>query len=234
MSIAEQIENMKPLEVLFNILSFYECPSTCNGFCCKILDIPVDKESRKIISKLNRKCKKIMNTLRVNDYKYTYNDEVVQGDRIIKEKPCPFLYEDRCTIYDDRPGSCKIYPFIIGQQEDVNHPDYPVMMRIASCEMGFNMLLDYSVFNLFVGKKLGEDMNVLLKEQINVMMYSYVLDKQVQGNLIEAEIPSMDLLRSFLYFLHTYENRTLQKEIFTLLLKMGLDKQLTDNLIDKL
>ena len=30
----------------------------------------------------------------------------------IGSKPCPFLKENRCTVYEDRPGDCSGYPYL--------------------------------------------------------------------------------------------------------------------------
>jgi uncharacterized protein len=30
----------------------------------------------------------------------------------MRTKPCPFLKENRCTVYEDRPGDCSGYPYL--------------------------------------------------------------------------------------------------------------------------
>ena len=31
---------------------------------------------------------------------------------IMRERPCPFLKDNRCSVYEDRPASCRNYPYL--------------------------------------------------------------------------------------------------------------------------
>ena len=42
---------------------------------------------------------------------YLQKDDKKQGD-IFKVRPCPFLHENRCTVYSSRPDDCRSYPHL--------------------------------------------------------------------------------------------------------------------------
>ena len=71
--------------------------------CCKTTSpIFTDKDIKRIAKRLKLSARKIIDTYLVID------DE---GDHVLPESPCPFLFEDnKCMIYDVRPKACAEYP----------------------------------------------------------------------------------------------------------------------------
>ena len=52
-------------------------------------------------------------------------------------QPCPFLLDNRCTIYDDRPEACRGYPYIGG---DIPSRMWGIIERAETCPVVFEML----------------------------------------------------------------------------------------------
>ena len=52
-------------------------------------------------------------------------------------EPCPFLKDNRCTVYEDRPADCRGYPYL-------DEPDF-VFRTIAMLERTFTCPIVYEV-----------------------------------------------------------------------------------------
>ena len=71
--------------------------------CCK--SIPPMLSSRDI----KRISRRLSMSPKEFSLKYTIVDE--DGDTVISSSPCPFLQSDnKCSIYEDRPSACRLYP----------------------------------------------------------------------------------------------------------------------------
>lgn len=77
--------------------------------------------------------------MRPLDFEATYLRTDEDGDRVLKEVPCPFLGADNyCSIYEDRPKACREFP----------HTDRPkfhqitqiTAKNIAVCPAVFSMI----------------------------------------------------------------------------------------------
>lgn len=75
-----------------------ECAHCCRNLPALLTHADIDRISRHL-------------QIRPGDFveKFTAMDE--DGDRILRGTPCPFLGNDNhCSIYDQRPRSCRQYP----------------------------------------------------------------------------------------------------------------------------
>lgn len=53
-----------------------------------------------------------------------------EGDYVVQRSPCPFLGDDNaCSIYEDRPGDCRRYPYT---DEDVLLKRVPLTLKNAT------------------------------------------------------------------------------------------------------
>ena len=86
-----------------SIHDFADC-SIC-GYCCKdeALDI-FESDAYRISRNLKIDKKKFYE-------KYTHFNEITKA--ISMNMPCPFLKENRCTIYNIRPEKCRNYPIFV-------------------------------------------------------------------------------------------------------------------------
>lgn len=87
------------------ILDFIDC-TEC-GNCCIELETCFSKNEIDVLTKsLNIDKKEFIN-------KSTKPDEFGEKDRfILNSKPCQFLSNKKCTIYDIRPEECNSYPYL--------------------------------------------------------------------------------------------------------------------------
>ncbi|MDP3444044.1 MAG: YkgJ family cysteine cluster protein [Ignavibacteria bacterium] len=88
-------------ELHVEVFKHIDCLDCAN--CCKSIPPIVNAtDSKRIASHLK---------LKVSDFhkKYLFQDE--DGDIVINQTPCPFLGSDnKCSIYEVRPKSCREYP----------------------------------------------------------------------------------------------------------------------------
>lgn len=82
-----------------------DCPNCSN--CCKAIVPTLNDDD---IARISR-----FLGLSEEDFKTKYLDEADE-EWLINIRPCPFLAEKGCTIYDYRPEVCRNYPFT-GQKE---------------------------------------------------------------------------------------------------------------------
>jgi hypothetical protein len=54
---------------------------------------------------------------------------------IVRELPCPFLKDSRCTVYEHRPGTCRDYPYL--SKPDFTFRTLAMMERLADCPAVF-------------------------------------------------------------------------------------------------
>ena len=74
----------------------------CANCCKSIPPIVSQRDIKRISSHLN-----LSKTTFSDKYLITDND----GDTVINASPCPFLMEDNaCSIYEQRPSACRLYP----------------------------------------------------------------------------------------------------------------------------
>nr|WP_292469542.1 YkgJ family cysteine cluster protein [Methanolobus sp.] len=107
------------------MLSYYECPSDCQAYCCKIQEIEIDMKDLKALCNVLRT---------ITD---SLDSTLYNGVTIYKLKYlCPFFSEfDKCNAYKHRPTICRIYPFNFNSENE--------MFTINPCKMGVNILNDF-------------------------------------------------------------------------------------------
>ena len=55
-----------------------------------------------------------------------------------RETPCPFLKDNRCSIYDDRPAECRSYPYLC--ERDFEYRTIGVVERTFTCPIVFEVM----------------------------------------------------------------------------------------------
>lgn len=76
---------------------------TCANCCARISPILRNDDIDQISKLLRIKPSVFIKT-------YLYEDE--DKDLVFKDSPCPFLKNNECSIYEDRPSDCKSYPHL--------------------------------------------------------------------------------------------------------------------------
>lgn len=56
---------------------------------------------------------------------------------IMRERPCPFLKDNRCSVYADRPANCRDYPYL--DKPDFTARTLSMIGRISECPVVFEV-----------------------------------------------------------------------------------------------
>lgn len=72
--------------------------------CCKTSQVLVDEAD---IAKVAERLK-----LPVAEFKQRYVASDRSGEQYFKTAPCPFLIDNRCSVYEDRPKACRDFPYL--------------------------------------------------------------------------------------------------------------------------
>ena len=57
-----------------------------------------------------------------------------------RTKPCPFLKDDRCSVYEDRPANCSGYPYLY--EPDFVFRTMAMIDRISTCPIVYDVMED--------------------------------------------------------------------------------------------
>lgn len=101
------------------------------GNCCKILRPSVTEHEISILAKIDMVSRK--------DYidRYT-NKEDIDDSICLKDSPCKYLKDQKCSIYDSRPKDCRSFPHI--DENCFNSRTLGVIENYAICPIVFNVL----------------------------------------------------------------------------------------------
>ena len=113
-------------EAAFERINCLDCAN-----CCKTTGpLFTDADIRRVAKALRLKPQQFMEA-------YLQNDE--DGDRVLKQLPCPFLGGDNyCTIYPHRPKACREYPHT-RQRKFQNHASLH-LKNIAICPAAYTVV----------------------------------------------------------------------------------------------
>ena len=56
---------------------------------------------------------------------------------VMRERPCPFLRDNRCTVYEQRPGNCRDYPYL--DKPDFTSRTLSMIGRLSECPAVFEV-----------------------------------------------------------------------------------------------
>jgi Fe-S-cluster containining protein len=99
---------------------------SCTAKCCKHYDVFIDHEDVKTLEKIRgdwsflKKVEYKKNFGYVPKFKLWENDERKYWVLCLSngvDRVCTFLVNDLCTVYENRPYICKIYPFYYDKQK---------------------------------------------------------------------------------------------------------------------
>ncbi len=105
-----------------------DCTQCAN--CCKALVVAPDyRDVHELANHLE------MQTL---DFKKKYMKKDTDGDFVFKQKPCPFLKSNRCSVYKSRPQLCRNYPYL--DKGNFIATIGRVLSNVFVCPIAFNTL----------------------------------------------------------------------------------------------
>ena len=105
--------------------------TTCANCCCVLQTLIKKKDIKRIIRYLN-----ISN----EEFMREYIEINMERDRVLKDLPCRFLENKKCTIYPDRPYDCRSYPHL--HKKGFTHRLLGVIDNYAVCPIVFNVYED--------------------------------------------------------------------------------------------
>lgn len=103
-----------------------DCTKCAN--CCKIISPILEKED----------IKRIVLHLKIEEEKFIQTCTEKEGRGIkLKSKPCVFLKENKCQIYNARPNACKEFPYL---KKDLKERTIQFLGNAEICPIVFNVL----------------------------------------------------------------------------------------------
>lgn len=124
--------------------------TTC-AKCCRALVIAPDYRD---VSQLAASTE--LSTL---EFKKKYMRTDSEGDLVFRQKPCPFLKSNRCSVYENRPKLCRKYPYL--DQGDFLGTINRVLRNVHVCPIVFNTFerLKSALLNPDVSKRIRHESN---------------------------------------------------------------------------
>lgn len=110
------------------VASQIDCTSCAN--CCKTLQPVVDADD------IDRLAARFRISAQKFEEQYVMREEF--GEMCLHTTPCPFLKNDRCSVYEDRPKACRDYPYL--NSEGFRQRLISMIENYAVCPIVFNTL----------------------------------------------------------------------------------------------
>lgn len=85
-----------------NVAQGIDCKKCAN--CCKSLTVAANyQDTAKLAHAME---------LELHDFKSKYMKRDFEGTMVFKQRPCPFLKSNLCSVYENRPSTCRTYPHL--------------------------------------------------------------------------------------------------------------------------
>jgi uncharacterized protein len=121
-----------------------DCTACAN--CCKTLHPAFSDQDQRIIAE---KLGLSVEQFRQNYLELTTDD----GESVwqIRRSPCPFLENNKCTIYEDRPKNCREYPYLY--DPEFSSRTLEMIERTYTCPIVFEVIEELKAHLNFRTKK---------------------------------------------------------------------------------
>lgn len=117
-------------ELYQKYLSQYDCKE-CGNCCTKLTPTLTQKEIKKIAKVLN---------ISLDTFKENYIERKMPEGFILKGWKCPFLSNNKCSIYEYRPEVCRSYPHL--HKDNINHRLLNLIDNTFICPIVYNIFED--------------------------------------------------------------------------------------------
>jgi len=116
-------------EINNNVTSQIDCTKCAN--CCKVVDPILDSED---VVKLSTSLK-----MNIDEFRTAYLLESKEEKNCynFNKVPCPFLKDNKCTVYENRPKVCESYPHL--HKEEFWTRLMGVVQNYSICPIVFNV-----------------------------------------------------------------------------------------------
>lgn len=126
-------------EITDQVWSTIDCTTCAN--CCKELRIGLtDAEARRLATRLGLDfaefCRQFLQPTTDPDHTSDGDETPIRWHT--RQKPCPFLKDNRCSVYEDRPGQCRKYPYL--HAPGFTFRLYAMLERAETCPIVYRVL----------------------------------------------------------------------------------------------
>lgn len=111
-----------------SVSSIVDCTSC--GNCCRSLMINVRQEESENLSRHL--------DMPLTEFKNNYLEESQQGALVINTIPCHFLFENRCSVYENRFTECREFPHL--HKPHFTGRLFGTFMHYGRCPIVFNVI----------------------------------------------------------------------------------------------
>ena len=115
-------------ETLREVSSQIDC-TQCANCCREMQPVLMPADIRRLARKMNLPVKAFT-------ARYLKKAPADHIGMVFKRRPCPFLFDDRCSVYDARPRDCKSYPHL--HRRDFVQRTLQAIGNYARCPIVFN------------------------------------------------------------------------------------------------
>jgi len=165
-------------QLALEILEYFECKRCCK--CCREMPIHLNDEALERLYRID------------GDALFDKMDDK-EVDNYLKT-PCPYLKGNRCTIYENKPMSCRMFPFVVIR---------PVP-TLQLCPMGKNIFEEFKVLARKYGKG-KKNVKVEWEEGASgVRLPDYSGDSEKKAVYVALPIP---VLEKFLKYLQAEKGK---------------------------
>lgn len=109
------------------VASAIDC-TKCGNCCQSLIVAPDYRDISLLASSID---------LTTQDFKKKYMRRDAEGDMVFRQKPCPFLKQSRCSVYQNRPGLCRRYPYL--DEPNILLSLSRVLRNLPVCPIVFNV-----------------------------------------------------------------------------------------------
>lgn len=132
--LSEQELDQRVFELADQAFAGVDCATCAN--CCKGLNPGVtDAEALRLADRLS---------MSVEEFRSRYlkapepdDEDPDDASWTIRQDPCPFLADNRCTLYKDRPEECREYPYL--HKPEFSHRTLGMIERTFTCPIVYQV-----------------------------------------------------------------------------------------------
>ncbi|MBU0757373.1 MAG: YkgJ family cysteine cluster protein [Nanoarchaeota archaeon] len=125
---SDELDEERFQKIVREITEKIDCKNCAN--CCKALNHVLNEDDIERISKHLDVTKE--------DFVSKYTLKNKDNEIHIRQMPCVFLAENKCSKYDIRPEACKEYPNLLGK--DVTERCLAFFNNAEMCQIAYNVL----------------------------------------------------------------------------------------------
>ncbi|MBF0539860.1 MAG: YkgJ family cysteine cluster protein [Nitrospirae bacterium] len=133
-----------------------------------------------------------------------------------EDKRCRFVSADGCTIYKDRPISCRYYPMGVGTldskdttSKDVERGNFYFMIKEDHC-MGFNENSEQNIMEWRVDQEIAD------YDEINKDWVKLILNRKMSGSEVTPDEKSVRMFFIGCYDIDSFKNFVFESKFLSL------------------